>query len=223
MNKPFLKTGSKKTLCALLALLVLSRMPAYAENQSWLNNSLRISLLSNLTLIFTNEFRNQEFTFMNQYRANVQGGLEYGLSENAYIAFLYKRENTKKTDYLLNENRTTLETGWKTKLSPKAHFDLRFRTEGRSYEHGRADNHIRLRLRLRLTTQVKLGNFKIKPFIATEPFGDSLTNTIHQNRFYLGASFPLGQHSTFVLNYLRQDTKNKEPLHILNAGFQLKF
>jgi hypothetical protein len=223
MNKPFLKTGSKKMLCVLLFWLVLSRMPANAENQSWLNNSLRISLKPKLILIFTNEFRNQEFTFMNHYLANVQGGLEYGLSENAYIAFLYKRENTKKTDYLLNENRYTLETGWKTKLGPQAHFDLRFRTEGRTYGHGRADNHFRLRLKLRLTTQVKLGNFTIKPFIATEPFGDTLTNTIHRNRFYLGASFPLGQHSTFVLNYLRQDTKNKEPIHILNAGFQLKF
>lgn len=92
-------------LRVLLFWLVLSRMPANAENQSWLNNSLRISLKPKLILIFTNEFRNQEFTFMNHYLANVQGGLECGLSENAYIAFLYKRENTKKTDYLLNENR----------------------------------------------------------------------------------------------------------------------
>jgi len=223
VNKPILKTGGKKTLFVLLFWLVLSRMPANAENQSWLNNSLRISLKPKLILIFTNEFRNQEFTFMNHYLANVQGGLEYGLSENTYISFLYKRENTKKPDFLLNENRYTLETGWKTKLGPNINFDLRFRTEGRAYEHERSDNHIRLRLRLRLTTQVKLGNLMIKPFIATEPFGDTLTKTIHQNRFSFGASFPLGQHSTFVLNYLRQDTKNKESLHILNAGFQLKF
>jgi hypothetical protein len=223
MNERLLKTGGQKTLFVLLFWLVISRMPANAENQSWLNNSLRISLKSKLILIFTHEFRNQEFTFMNHYLANVQGGLEYGISENTYIAFLYKRENTKKTDYLLNENRYTLETGWKTKLGPDVNFDLRFRTEGRTYEHERADNHFRLRLRLRLTTEVELGDFTIKPFIATEPFGDTLTKTIHQNRFYLGAAFPLGQHSTFVLYYLRQDTKAKEPIHILNAGFQLKF
>ena len=223
MNKPVLKTGGKKTLFVLLFWLVLSRMPANAENQSWLNNSLRISLKPKLILIFTNECRNQEFTFMNHYLANVQGGLKYGLSENTYISFLYKRENTKKPDFLLNENRYTLETGWKTKLGPNINFDLRFRTEGRAYEHERADNHIRLRLRLRLTTQVKLGNFTIKPFIATEPFGDTLTKTIYKNRLFFGAAFPLGQHSTFVLNYLRQDTKHKESLHILNAGFQLKF
>ena len=207
----------------MLIWLPLSGIPVHSENQSWLNNSLRFSLDPKLTLIFTHEFRNLEFTFMEHYLANVQGGLEYRLSDNIYIAFLYKRENTKKTDFLLHENRCTLETGWKRKLGSKVNFDLRFRTEGRTYEGGRADNHFRFRLRLRFTTQMELGKFVFKPFIATEPFGDTLTNKINRNRFYLGVSFPLGQHSTFVVNYIRQDTKNKETVHILNAGFQLKF
>jgi hypothetical protein len=223
MIKPFLKSGGNTVFYFLLFWLVFSRIPGHAENQSWLNNSLRISLKPKTVLLFTHEIRNQEFTFTDHYLSNVQGGLECGLSDNTYIAFLYKRENTKKTDHMLNENRFTLESGWKTKLNPKINFDLRFRAEGRTYEQGGAANHLRLRLRLRLTTQVEIGNFTIKPFIATEPFGDTLSKTVHQNRFYLGATFPLGQHSTFTLNYLRQDTKHREPIHILNAGFQLKF
>lgn len=223
MNGSFLKIIIKRILCMILFFLAASGILVHSENQSWLTNSLRISLDPKLTLIFTNEFRNQEFTFMNHYLANVQSGFQYSHSDNSYITFLYKRQNTKKTDYILNENRFTLEAGWKRKLGPTVNFDLRFRTEGRVYEDGRADNHFRFRLRLRFTVNVKFGNLSIKPFIATEPFGDTLTNRINQNRFYIGASLPLGQHLTFILNYIRQDTKNRKSLHILNSGFQLKF
>lgn len=223
MEKTFSKKNGEKALWAIFFCLFFAGRSAPAENQSWLNDSLRISFAPKLALIFTHEFRNREFGFMDHYLANVQGGIEAGITKNTYAAFLYKRENTKKPEFLLNENRFTFESGWKTKLSQKTNFDLRFRTEGRVYDRGKAANHFRFRLRLRLTTQMKLGNYTLKPFIATEPFANTLTDTIHQNRFYLGASFPLGQNSTFVLNYIRQDTKNKDPLHILNAGFQLKF
>jgi len=223
MNGSFLKTGLKRIFCLILSGLAASGILVYSENQSWLNNSLRITLEPKLKLIFTHEFRNEELTFMNPYLANIQAGLEYNLSERTYITLLYKRQNTNKTDHILNENRYTLEAGWKRELGPKVNFDVRFRTEGRVYEDGRANNHFRLRLRLRFTANVKFGNFSIKPFIATEPFGNTLTNRINQNRFYIGTSFPLGQHATFDLNYIRQDTKNKETIHILNCGFQLKF
>ncbi|MCJ7580894.1 MAG: DUF2490 domain-containing protein [Candidatus Aminicenantes bacterium] len=223
MNGSFLKTGLKRILFLLIAWLATSGIFVYSENQSWLTNSLRISFDPKLTLLFTNEFRNQEFTFMNHYLANVQSGFQYSLSDNSYIAFLYKRENTNKPDYILNENRYTLETGWNKKLGSTVNFDIRFMTEGRTYENGRAQNHFRFRLKLRFAAQVKVGNYTIKPFIASEPFGDTLSNRVTQNRLYIGTSFPLGQHSTFTLNYIRQDTKNKKTLHILNAGFHLKF
>lgn len=222
MNETDLKTCIKRILCVIFFFLAASGLLVYSENQSWLTNSLRITLEPKLKLIFTHEFRNKELTFMSPYLANIQGGLEYSLSERTYIALLYKRENTNKTDSILNENRYTLEAGWKRELGPKVNFDLRFRTEGRVYEDGRAHNHFRLRLRLRFAAQVEFKNFTIKPFIAIEPFGDTLTNTINKNRLYIGASFPLGQHSTFILNYIRQDTKNRKPIHILNAGFHLK-
>jgi len=222
-NESLLKTNIKRILCLILSFLAASGLLAYSDDQSWLNNSLHITLKPKLTLIFTHEFRNEELTFMSPYLANIQGGFEYSLSENTHITLLYKRQNTKKTDYILNENRYTLEAGWKRGLGPKVNFDLRFRTEGRVYEDGRANNHFRLRLRLRFTAKVEFGNLSIRPFIAIEPFGDTLTNSVNQNRFYIGASFPLGQHSAFVLNYIRQDIKNKETIHILNSGFQLKF
>ena len=222
MLKPMFKTGGKKAFC-LFIMLAFSRIPIYAENQSWLNNSLRFSFNPKTVLIITHEIRNLDFTFTHHYLSNVQGGLELDLPNNAYVAFLFKREITDRTDFALHENRYTLENGWKKKLGPRVDFDLRFKTEIRTYEHGKADNHFRFRLRLRMMTQVEIGNITIKPFIATEPFSDTLSKTIHQNRFYIGASFPLGQHSAFTLNYLRQDTKTKKTIHILNAGFQLKY
>lgn len=194
-----------------------------ADDQAWLNNSLSFTISKNLNLKFTNEARYNEITYMDPYLKNFQTGVVYKLPKSIYIAFLYKRENTKKTDYTLNENRYTFETGWEAKLGNNLNIDTRFRTEIRRYEKGLAINHLRFRFRIRLKTTLKIGSFQLKPFIATEPFGDTIEDRINQNRFYLGTIFPLDEKVQFVINYIRQDTRNKETIHILNSGFNLKF
>jgi len=194
-----------------------------ADDQAWLNNSLSFTISKNLNLKFANEARYNEITYMDPYLKNIRTGLAYKLQKSIYISLLYRRENTKKANYTLSENRYTLETGWEAKLGNNLNIDTRFRTEIRCYEKDLAKNHLRFRFRIRVKTTLKIGSFQLKPFIATEPFGDTIEDRINRNRFYLGTVFLLDEKVQFVINYIRQDTRNKETLHILNSGFNLNF
>jgi uncharacterized protein DUF2490 len=203
--------------------LTAASFPLMADGQGWLNNSATFKIDARWSLKLTNEARHHEVTFKDSFLKNWQAGLVYRLPRNFYASVLYKRESTDKPLFVLAENRFTLETGWKTGLAENWDFDWRFRTEIRRYDDERADNHLRFRLRVRLRTQLRIGTLTIKPFIGTEPFGDTLVDGINRNRFYLGAVFPMGEHAGLVINYIRQDTKDKETLHIINSGFDLSF
>ena len=204
-------------------LVLLTGVTMFAAEQGWINNSLSFKINNKFTLKFTNESRYEELTYSNNFMKNWQGGIVYNISKKLYFAALYKREDTQKTGYILHENRITLETGWKTKLSKKLDFDVRFRAEIRGFEEDLSENHIRFRLRLRIKTKTKIGKMKINPFIAMEPFGDTKDDEINRYRFYAGFVFPMGKHAGFVINYIQQGTKDKDTIHILNTGVELKF
>ena len=213
----------KKCISLIPLLILLFSFELQADDQSWLNNSLQFSLNPKLNLIFTQESRNNELTFMDSYLSNVQGGISYSIFSKTYVALLCKRQVSQKNGYMLYENRYTCEAGWKKGFDQRTIFDVRFRTEARTFADGNTEDHLRFRLRLRFTYKATWGSFRFRPFIATEPFGDTLQNKIHQNRFYLGVIFPLSEKIVFSINYIRQDTSKKETLHILSSGFQLKF
>ena len=208
-------------LAVLLVLLAGGTL--FAEEQGWINNSLSFKIDKKFTLKFTNESRYNELTYSDIFMRNWQGGIVYKFSKKFYFAVLYKREDTQKTAFLLHENRLTLETGWKTKLSKKLDFDIRFRTEIRGFEEDLSENHLRFRLRARVKTKMKIGQLKLNPFIAIEPFGDTIKDEIFRYRFYAGFVFPMGKHAGFVLNYIQQGTKDKDTIYIINTGVELKF
>jgi len=216
-NSFLLKTAA----IGIMVLIQWANLPA--EDQGWINNSLTLTVDKKVSLKFTNEIRCHEITFTDGFLHNWQGGVVWKFSSHTYVAALYKRETTDKETFNLQENRFTLESGWKLALTRKTSFDARFRTEIRGFENDRADNHLRFRLRLRFTTQVTLGKLVLKPFIATEPFADTIADKINRNRFYLGTAVPLSVHVVWVVNYMRQDTSGKDPLHVLNTGVELKF
>lgn len=194
-----------------------------SDGQGWINNSLSISLDARFSLLFTQETRFNEPTFMDPYLKNWQGGLSYKLPHNLYLAAMYKREHVQKSEIRIAEDRVTFESGWKTGLSEAVNLDCRFRTEIRSYDQDVEQNHLRFRMRFRLRTEMNIGKMRLRPFIATEPFGDSKTGAINRNRFYLGTGIVLNNNFELTINYIRQDTRGKETLHILNSGVQLKF
>jgi len=209
-------------LALLLILFITSGMLIIGEDQGWNNNEIKFNINENWDISLTNEGRFYEITYQKPYLKNWQAGVLYSFPKNLYLGFRYKRETSDEALLVLSENRFTLETGWKKRLSDKLNFDLRFRTEIRDFEKELSSDHLRFRFRIRLTTSVKIGNLHIKPFIATEPFSDTLSDEVFRNRFYLGTSFVLSEQIDLIINYIRQDTKDKETIHILNTGFNIE-
>lgn len=220
-----MKLVSKRyTPFVLITLMVLLSSTLFSDDgQAWLNNSITFKTISDLSLKLTQEARYHEVTYMDSYLQNWQGGLVYKLPKNFYVSVLYKRENTEKPSFNLAENRFTLESGWKTKIQKNLDFDCRFRTEIRRYDKELSQNHLRFRFRIRLKGKINIGELHLKPFIATEPFADTIKNSIFRNRFYLGTAIVLSGNADLIVNYIRQDTQDKKTIHILNSGIDLKF
>lgn len=213
----------KTTSFALFSILfIISGLIICGEDQGWINNEIKFNVNENWDLALSNEGRFNEITYQNLYLRNWQAGVLYSLPKNLYIGFRYKRETSDETLFVLSENRFTLETGWKKRIGEKLNFELRLRTEIRDFEKELSADHLRFRFRIRFTTSLKIGDLHIKPFIATEPFSDTLSDEIFRNRFYLGTAFVLSEKIDLIINYIRQDTKGRETIHILNSGFNIE-
>ena len=210
------------TLFSVLSFLFLN-IKVHAEGQGWFNNSLNMTINNKFSLMLKSQIRTHDISFQDPFVYILEGGVGYKLPKNFYLATFYRRQTSKTADHQINENRYALDAGWKTKLNKVFSFDWRFRTEIRRFEQNSDVNHFRFRPYLRLTATVKLGELKLKPFIAEEPLWDTKIDDFSQNRFYLGTAILLSEKVEFVLSYLRQDLKTKEPNHILYTGFNLRF
>ncbi|MDH4217511.1 MAG: DUF2490 domain-containing protein [Candidatus Aminicenantes bacterium] len=212
-----------RCILLLVVLLVSLNESLQAEGQGWFNNSLNVTINDDFYLIFKSQIRAHDVSFQDPFVYILESGVGYKLPKNFYLATFYRRQTSNAADRKINENRYALDAGWKTKLNKTISFDWRFRTEIRRFELNSDVNHFRFRLYLRLTANFKLGELRLKPFIAEEPFWDTKIHDFSQNRFYLGTAIPLSEKVEFVLSYLRQDLKNKEPNQILYTGFNLRF
>jgi hypothetical protein len=94
------KTYTSIGLAMMLVLMAGSTL--FAEEQGWINNSLSFKINKKFTLKFTNESRYNELTYTHNFMRNWQGGIVYNFSKKFYFAVLYKREDTKKTGFVLN-------------------------------------------------------------------------------------------------------------------------
>jgi hypothetical protein len=213
--------------CASVALPVLlffvSSTALLAEGQGWFNNSLSLTIDENFYMMVKSQIRSHDISFQDPFVYILEGSLGYKLPKSFFIAANYRRQTSRSKDHQVNENRYFLDVGWKTKLNKTFGFDWRVRTEIRQFEQQSDVNHFRFRLYVRLTANIKIAGLNMKPFIAEEPFWDTKYDAFSQNRIYLGSIVPLGEKLEFVLSYLRQDLKYKEPNHILYTGFNLKF
>jgi len=214
----------KQGFWVIVILILTLGTPTFANDaQGWINNSLSLKIDDTFSLKFGNEIRHHQVTFKDGFLYNWQGGIAVNLSKKLYLAVSYKREDTQKSSFLLHENRYVFEGGWKTKLGKKFDFDCRFLAEIRSFEADGEENHLRFRLRLRLKTNITLGQLQFNPFIAIEPFADTKDDEINRYRFYVGTVFPLSKNVGWVVNYIRQGTRDKETIDILNTGLDIKF
>ena len=208
-------------LCPLILSWFARDLPA--SEQAWLNNSVTFTITPQWSLKLTQELRTLDITYADPYLHNLQAGLVYHLPKNFYLAALYKREHVDLGgDIVFDEDRITLEGGWKIGLAKGLGFDIRAKAEFRSF-NVEDSNHTRFRLRLRLKYDTSLAGLRLKPFVATETFGKTDVYTVQKNRFYLGSIFPLSQHVELVVNYIWLNARDIDDIHIINTGFDLKF
>jgi hypothetical protein len=215
-----LKPGMLPAAIGLCLGLLAS--PATASDQGWLNNSATFSISPKWKLKLTQEMRALEITYADPYLHNLQAGVVRTLPKNFYLAVLYKREHVAVNDVGVDENRYTLEGGWKKRITPDLDFDFRIKTEIRRFSD-QEKNHMRFRFRARLKYSMVLGGLKLKPFIATETFGKDKFYTVQKNRLYLGSIIPLSDHVELVFNYIWLNQRDQEDIHIFNSGVDLKF
>jgi hypothetical protein len=208
---------------AVLLMFVVGGTALFGDTQGWINNSLSFKINERWRIEFVHEIRCQELTFSDSYLKNIKGGIYYNLSKHFHAGVSYRRQEEQKTRFLLHENRVTLETGWNTRLSKVTAFDLRLLTEIRTYKVDLAVDNLTFRLRARVKTKLTIGQLKVRPFIALEPFANTIIDKVYRYRFYAGFVIPMGKNAGFVINYIQQGTKNKETLYILNSGVELKF
>lgn len=207
----------------VVVLFLLLNSKVYAEGQGWFNNSLGLTINDKFSLVLKGQIRTHDISFQDPFVFILEGGAGYKLHKNFHLAAFYRRQTSNSGNRQVNENRFVLETGWKTQIRKTLFFDWRFRAEKRSFEQNADANHFRFRLYVRFTVNVTLGELNLKPFIAEEPFWDTKVDAFSQNRFYFGTTIPLTGKVDFLLSYLRQDLKAKDPNHIVYTGFSLKF
>jgi len=195
----------------------------FADDQGWINNSLSLKVSPAFSLKITQETRLNELTLIDAYLTNWSGGIAWSISPSFYLSLAYLRETTLKSTANLQENRYTVEAGWKIAVSKAIGFDIRLRNEFRAFEDDLAQDHLRLRLRLRLVGLIPLAALTLKPFLAVEPFANLREGVVNSNRVYAGITIPLSKQLEWTVNYIRQDSSGKAPLHIFNTGFDLKY
>ena len=213
----------KICLLFFLAFFAIWKNGFCDTSQAWLTNAATFSLSSKMDLKISHHGRFLDITYSDPYLKNFQGGIVLKLPKNIYLSTLYRRDHVKIQDVVYNENRLTLETGWKTKVAEKLDFDVRFRTEIREFKEEIKEDHLRFRLRLRLKSELNIGQLHLKPFVAVETFGKSKIYTVQASRFYIGTFFPLSDHVEFGISYIWLATRGAESIHILHSGFELKF
>lgn len=219
-----MRTLKRSALIVFLVLLCLSGFsPLNAEDQGWMNNSLTINISSRSSFTFSHELRYRDIFFNQKYLYNWRAGFNLRISGTFHLGAAYKREVEQKLQFNLKENRFILEAGWRKQLSRLIELQCRFNTEIRLFAEHMAQDQVRARIRLLLLTKLNIFQIKTIPFIGVEPFFDSVTKEISENRFYAGFLFPAGKHFRLELGYTRKDQKNKETVHILNTGIHLAF
>ncbi len=204
-------------------LLILAVWPLHGENQAWVTNSLSYKAGSRLTFMVNNEMRFETLTFKDRKLYNWQGLVAYRIGKEFFAATGFHLEKTDTLQFVLEEHRYIFDLGWKKRFAGTLDFLLRIRTEVRRFDDSLADDHLRFRLKGRLSARLPLGLITARPYIAIEYFGDDLDNEINQYRFFAGAVFPVTRNLGLILGYIKMKAKNREALHILNTGLKIAF
>ncbi len=208
-----------------MVLCILSSFRSAAANdQNWTSNTFKWRINKTLQFWFTQEIRSNNMTsFDDIFAKYLEVTVRHAANSTFYWAVRYRHQWNEKKGVSIGEDRWVVEGGAKTTAFRRLTLDVRLRFDGKNFDHSAAEDYIWYRMRFRSTVHLQMGNFRISPFLATEPFGNTLPATktfINQNRLYAGATFPMGNHFVLAVDYIRQDIRGREPDHILRTTFE---
>lgn len=218
------KKSKKSAFPLFLPLfLLVGVQPLRGDGQAWITNSLEFKGLSRFAVSFQHEKRYNEIIVADPYLSNIEAKLSLKILKRMTVAFGYRREGRLDAEVVLSENRLFGDISQVVLKGGRSECDLRLRCEYRNFEVRAGIDHWRFRLRLRWRTRAMIGTLELKPFVSLEFFGDTKADALNRYRGYIGVAAPLGSHTTWILNYIRQGTRGKEPVDVLGTGFKLAF
>ena len=209
----------------LFILLLLTLLPARAEDQNWTENSLTLKLTKTQSIRFVSEIKYRSWDWSDGvFVKNWVVGYDRKPVDGISLGIHYKQELTRKSSRNdLIERRIGLDAGWGTGLKGDVKFDIRTRIEIRHFDKDEAANHYRFRFRFRLRDKWMAGRVRLEPYIFLEPFYDTVSDSFSRYRFSIGSMIPIGKHAKLRLAYLRQDKRTNAPEHVFNTGISVVF
>jgi hypothetical protein len=187
----------------------------WGEGQAWIGNFLEFRASSRFAVSFQHERRYNKIILADPYLSNIEAKLSFKIWKRTIVAFGYRREGRLNAEVVLSENRLFGDISQVVFKGRGSELDLRLRCEYRDFDAGAGADNWRFRLRLRWRTQAM--------FVAIESFGDTRVDILNRYRLYVGVTVPLGSRVTWILQYIRQGTRGKEPVDAVGTGFKIIF
>ncbi len=212
----------RKTLFLIFLCVSISTI---ADDQNWTENSITLKQPNGLSFHFVSEVKYRSWdgndgVFTKNWVFGVGKNLRNGFS----ISLNYKQElNRKSNGNDTVERRPNLDISWKKRFGNQSAFDFRLRTEIRKYDDGLKRDHYRFRFRFRLTAKRSVLRYTVEPYLAIEPFYDTISDSFNKYRFYAGMMVPIFRHMKIRLGYILEDARNRSPHHIFATGLSLSF
>lgn len=210
---------------ALLLTFLFLSMFAYADDQNWTENSITVKRPNGISFRLASEIKYRSWDWNDGvFLKNWVFGVGKKLGNGFSISLNYKQELTRKSngnDIL--ERRPNLDVSWKKGLSDRSAFDFRLRTEVRKYDDGLKPDHYRFRFKFRLKGKYSVLGHPVEPYLAIEPFYDTISDSFNKYRFYTGMMVPIFRNTKLRLGYILEDARNGSPHHILSTGLALSF
>ena len=214
-----------------LFFLSVDRHLAWARDdfQYWSRYEISKELGSQFEVFYNPEFRVRDDASDFFYHEHRQG-LRFKPSKYLTLGFNYLfARNQPQRGQPLWEHSGELDVTPQISFG-NFYFSARGRAELRQVQGSSGEVEWRFRIQPTMAYQVKMFGYQFKPYISNDLFYDVERDAWNQNRFYLGASFPLGKFKDFrpsidfyyLLQSLRSVRGDWNSNHIFGTKFSLR-
>ena len=210
---------------AVFLLFLCVSVLSIAGDQNWMENTVTLKQRNGYSLQLVSEIKYRSWDWdKGVFKKNWVIGIGKKLNHGFSISLNYKQELTRKSDGNdIVERRPFVDFGWKTLLNRNLAFDFRLRAEANRYIRKSKKDHESFRFRFRLKGRADLLGIPLEPYIAIEPFYNTISNSFRRYRFYAGSMVRLNSHIKFRIGFIREDNRGKAPDNVFNTGISLCF